>query len=206
MELGYVKTYRSLAEKGYSNKPEFLALWIHLLFLATYKEREVFFDNKIHHLKPGQIITGRKKLSAIAGIEEHKVDRILKCFESEQQIEQQSFSKFRIITICNWDKYQQSEQQIEQEMSNKWATSEQQVSTYNKDKKDKKEKKYISDLDFYNGLKETYSWVDFDAEIKKIDFWIANHPGRKKTRSFIMRWFAKIEKPLDGDIKKAWNS
>ena len=51
------------------------------------------------------------------------MERILNCFESEQQIEQQNNSKFRIISICNWDKYQNNEQQIEQPVNSHFDTA-----------------------------------------------------------------------------------
>jgi hypothetical protein len=207
MELGYVKIYRSFLDKGYFKHSEYVHLWVYLLMRASYCEKEYLFNGSLHRINPGQFITGRNQISKDTGIHRSKIERILKCFETEHQIEQVTTPKFRIITICNWGEYQQSEQVNEQQVSNKRATSEQQVSTIKKDKKDKKERnKSMSDLDFYNGLKEIFTWVDFDSEMKKIDFWIANHPGRRKTRRFVINWFNKIEKPLEGEIKKAWNA
>ena len=49
---------------------------------------------------------------------ESKVKRILKSFENEHQIEQQTANKNRLITVVNWDKYQSSEQQFEQQVNN----------------------------------------------------------------------------------------
>jgi len=58
----------------------------------------------------------------------------------------------------------------------------------------KKEK--ISDDDFLKQIKETYSWVDFELEMKKMDLWLSNNPQRKKTRKFILNWFGRKEKPI----------
>lgn len=140
MNNGYVRIYRSLTEKGYYRESEYVHLWVHLIMEATYQEKEFLFNNRIQYLKPGQFITGRKALAKKTGINESKVERILKCFEIEQQIEQQTNNKFRIITIRNWSEYQQSEQQIEQPVNNQWTTSEQPVNTTNKENKDNKEK------------------------------------------------------------------
>ena len=46
-------------------------------------------------------------------------------------------SKFSIITICNWDEYQQDEQQV----NNRRTTDEQQVNTDKNVKNDKNDKK-----------------------------------------------------------------
>ena len=139
MESGYVRIYRTLTKKGYYTQSEYVHLWVHLIMKATYRDKEYLFNNEVRNLKAGQFISGRKILSKETGIQESKVERILKCFETEQQIEQQAFNKFRIISILNWNEYQQIEQQDEQQMNNKRTTSEQQVNTINKDNKDNKE-------------------------------------------------------------------
>ena len=94
-------------------------------------------------LKPGQLITGRKSIALALHIDESKVERILKSLKSEQQIEQQTSSKNRLISITNWEFYQQSEQQNEQQVNNKRTTSEQQVNTNKNIKNDKNERKDI---------------------------------------------------------------
>ena len=135
---GYIKIFRSLKKKGYYTDSHYIHLWVHLLMCVTYQDREYMINGQIHHLKPGQCIVGRRKLASDTGIQESKVERILSTFKSEHQIEQQSFNKFRIITICNWDKYQATEQQNEQQMNSQRTASEQPVNTINKDKKEKK--------------------------------------------------------------------
>jgi hypothetical protein len=77
---------------------------------------------------PGQFTTGRKKLSIETGIKESKIERILMYFEKiEQQIEQRKSSTNRLISVINWDKYQQSEQQSEQRLNNDRTTTEQRL-------------------------------------------------------------------------------
>ena len=131
--------------QGYYSDSEYVHLWVHLIMKATYCQREYLFNNKIEHLKPGQFITGRLKLSKDTGIEPSKVERILKCFESEHQIEQQATTKFRIITILNWDEYQNDEQQNEPRVNSGRTAGEQRVNTIKKEKKEKKEKNIYAD-------------------------------------------------------------
>ena len=137
---GWIKLHRKLKEKGWYNRSEYVHLWIHLLMEANHKGKEFFFAGENIVLKPGQMVTGRKSLSAVTGISESKVQRILKCFENEQQIEQQTTNKFRLISLPNWKEYQLSEQQSEQQMNNKRTTSEQQVNTNKNDNNKKNEK------------------------------------------------------------------
>ena len=93
-------------------------------------------------MKPGQLITGRKVLSSELKIDENKVTRILKTFENEQQIEQQTSNKNRLITIVSWDVYQKGEQRNNQQVNNKRTTDEQQVNTNKNNKNIKDIKEY----------------------------------------------------------------
>lgn len=88
-------------------------------------------------IKEGQLLTGRKALSADTDIPEATIERILKYLESEHQIEQQKYTKFRVITILNWKEYQISDTK----MNNKRTTDGQQVDT---NKNDNNEKNAIS--------------------------------------------------------------
>lgn len=137
---GYIKLWRKLQEKGYYKKSEYVHLWVHILLKSNHKENEFFWNNKLEKIKAGQFITGRKALSSETGINENKIERILRTLENAQQIEQQKTNKFRVITVKNWKEYQQSEQQNEQQVNNKRTTSEQQVNTNKNDKNEENEK------------------------------------------------------------------
>ena len=71
----------------------------------------------------------RKSMASQLKISESKIYRIINDFKSEQQIEQQTSNQNSLISILNWDKYQQSEQQNEQQMNNERTTDEQPVNT-----------------------------------------------------------------------------
>jgi len=101
---------------------ELLGFWSYLLLKANHS-KNYFTPNGIK-LKEGQILTGRKAISQETGLNESKIERILSKLEIEHQIEQQKTSKYRIISIINWGKYQSSEHQIEQQVNNKRTTSE----------------------------------------------------------------------------------
>jgi len=140
MNEGWLKLHRKLKKKGYYRKSEYIHLWIHLLISANHEPKEFMFNNTIQTLQPGQLLTGRNQLAKDTGINRNSVERILKCFQNEQQIEQQTTTKFRVITIKNWKDYQQTEQVNEQQVSNKAAASEQQVSTNKNEKNIKNER------------------------------------------------------------------
>lgn len=58
----------------------------------------------------------------------------------------------------------------------------------------------LSDEEFMTALRTNpaYAHVTLDAELGKMDAWLLTHPGRKKTRRFIVSWLNKIEPPVGG--------
>jgi hypothetical protein len=148
---GYVKLYRSITRKAWYKKSEHVHLFCHLLLKASHCGYETWFNGASKILSPGQLVTGRKKLSEETGIDESKVERILIVFENEQQIEQQKTNTSRLITILNWNEYQKNEQQIEQQLNNDCTTGEQQLNTIQegikKGKKVKNAKNYTQALE-----------------------------------------------------------
>jgi len=205
---GWIKLYRQLEESSFFKDSEAVHLWITLLLKAARKKEKVFINNQIIELLPGQILTGRKKLAKETGINDSKIFRLLKMFEkSEQQIEQQTNSRYSIITIKNWTSYQQSKQQIEHIQE------------------DKKEKKNIINIPFFNKEEENLKKIlsvlskidDYPFEEKKdtdlakdllliqpdidilleqiIEWKIANRRNKKKpTQLGILYWVRKVTK------------
>lgn len=135
---GWIKIHRKILENPIICKDsDYLAVWIYLLLNATHKEIPALFKGKKIILQKGQLITGRKSMASQLKISESKIFRIINDYKSEQQIEQQTSNKNSLITILNWDKYQQIEQQNEQQVNNKRTTNEQQMNTNKNVKNDK---------------------------------------------------------------------
>ncbi len=161
---GWIKLHRSLLDKGWIKKAEYVQLWMVILLMASHDDREYFWNGKTIILQSGQLITGRKSLSEKTGINENKIERILKCFKSEQQIEQQTTSTSRLISILNWDKYQQSEQPFEQRVNNERTTSEQRVNTNKELNNDNNVK---NDNNLYNDTKIKFFNLSIEDEVWK---------------------------------------
>lgn len=185
---GWIKLHRKLSEKCWSNKPNFITLWIHLLLNANHKSKEFIWNNKIIIIKPGQFITGRDKLAKITGINRSTIDRILTSFEREHQIEQQKTNKFRLITIVNWEEYQQNEPQNEQQVSNKRATSEHKQE-YNNDNNDNNNNIYSELSSQINDIFKIF----YDTINRNINF--GNKTQRKAVEDMIrLQGFEKVKK------------
>ena len=134
--LGWVSLYREILDNPIVCKDsDHFAVWVYLLLQASHQDRKTFFNKEKIMLKRGQLITGRKSIVDHFGgknkINESKVQRILKLFENEQQIKQQTSNKNRLITILNYNNYQNNEQQNEQQVNNERTTSEHGLNTNN---------------------------------------------------------------------------
>ena len=189
---GWIKIHRQLKEKAYYKDSEFIHLWLHLLLCANHNNGEYLNGYEIIKLKKGQFVTGRKKLSLETGISESKIERILKVFESEQQIEQQTNSRSRVISILSWDKYQQSEQQTDSSRT----ASEQQVDTNNNDNNKKNDKKINTIPTFFEFLEYAKTFDKYHSNLEqplktKYDSWVANdwHDGKNNK---IKNWKSKL--------------
>lgn len=141
MTNGWIKLHRKLLDNPVVMRDgDHLAVWVWILLHSIHESRSVIFKGKSLALRPGQRTVGRKEIADDLNISESKVQRVLKFFESEQLIEQQTSSECRLITVKKWADYQKSEQQSEQQVNNNRTTSEQQVNTNKECKNGKNER------------------------------------------------------------------
>lgn len=134
---GWIKLYRKVLEDPAIKDNDYLALWIYLLLNASHQPHESVFGGQIIMLQPGQLVTGRKSIASNIRVTESKTYRMLTWLENEHLIEQRKSNQNTLVTIVNWHKYQDNEQQNEQQMNNKRTTDEQRMNTYKNDKNEK---------------------------------------------------------------------
>jgi len=217
MNNGFIKLFRCIEDSFFWNDSEAVHLWIQLLLSANHKDKEMLLSGQKVLIKSGQFVCSRNTLSLKTGINESKIQRLLKLFENEQQIEQQTNSKNRIISICNWQKYQSGEQQIEHQMNNTRTADEQQMNTNNNDKNDKneenkekdtivsKKKKYgIAGLvhlteDEYDRLVKDFGEVAVNEKIDALEYWLNKGNKSKSDNLTIRNWFRRDKKTAKED-------
>jgi DnaD/phage-associated family protein len=125
--------------------PRLFKLWMLCLLEATHKEHEQLIGKQIIKLYPGQFVTGRYALAKSYNEGAKKANRVpevtlwrwMKMLETYDFLNINSTTKFSVITINNWIKYQPNEQL----MNNKRTTNEQQVITNNNGNNGNNEKK-----------------------------------------------------------------
>lgn len=136
MNRGYVKVWRKIEDSGLMQLPNTLALFLHILFNASYKDRKLGTPNGVIELKRGQYVSGRKELASRLKQSEQEIRTSLNRLESLEIITIKSTSKFSIYTIENYGIYQDNEDTSNQQ-DNHQITSNQpsnnQQSTTNKE-------------------------------------------------------------------------
>lgn len=80
--------------------------WVDLLFLASWKDREVGFGSSIVKLKRGQIVTSLRTLMRRWKTNNTTVANTLKLFADNGMIKCYRGKSYMLITVTNYDKYQ----------------------------------------------------------------------------------------------------
>lgn len=114
--FGWVKLSRKIMRNDLwqnSGPYDQRSAWIYLLLSATYEETTIFNDasKSVIKLSPGQILTSIKSLCEKWGWGYSKVSRYLKNLEKMGMITQNRTTKYTIITLTNWSKYQDGKPQ-----------------------------------------------------------------------------------------------
>ena len=119
--MSFIKLDRALLDWRFKHKPNYVALWIHMLMKANYEPSE-FEDIQ---LSKGEFATSINHLAEDCGLSVQNVRTILKHMDG-QEITMRSTNKFTLIKIIKWDKYQCSADETNKQ-SNKQLTNNQQT-------------------------------------------------------------------------------
>lgn len=178
-DKGFIALYRSLQEHYlYPHLRKFTEFeaWIDLLLTANYKDAKILIDLEMQELKRGSFLTSELKLSFRWFWNRDRVRGFLKLLEKDLMIVKQSTKKYTIITICNYDQYQQITTTKQQQGNNRATTGQQQPDTDNKENKVNKENNLWAELvnkwlQYKTERRETYK---SDESIRKFETRLKN--------------------------------
>lgn len=147
---GWIKLHRKLLDNDLWRSEPFTRgqAWVDLLLLANHKESFFYKRGNKVIVKRGQVGRSSVELSDRWRWSRTKVSKFLKDLEKEQQISIYKSTVTQVITVVNYDEFQEKEQQTKQQKDSKKTTEEQQKNTYKNDKNNKEgkeENKYIVD-------------------------------------------------------------
>lgn len=123
MNRGYVKVYRKALDKKWLSNHKLWVVWTYCLMKASHKKTEVLVGMRVIKLEPGQFVFGLKVASKDLRIPKTTIYRILKFLKSEGNLSIKAENKFSIITVMNWERYQDTRNQNGKQVENKRKTS-----------------------------------------------------------------------------------
>ena len=117
---GWVKSYRSLDDgKHWIGKNAIsYAIFHRLIAWANYQETKVLRRGTFIKVPRGALITSSHEIAVSLELERKTVERYLALLENDGTIVQQISHRGRIITICNYERFQSNENKDNEEMSN----------------------------------------------------------------------------------------
>jgi hypothetical protein len=185
---GYLKLYRQIIDSEVFASPNALKIWIWCLCKASYKEKymtiQIGRGESSVKLDVGSFLFGRFKAEQELDLSGSMIYRWMKRFEDLGMINIVSNSHYSIITICNWETYQDTKTESEQPLNSRWTADEQPMNTNKKDKKDKNIKKEIykeRKIDYTNEIqRDSNALSNFDkAHSKAYDKALTKHVSKQ---------------------------
>jgi hypothetical protein len=134
---GWIKLHRKVIEQGWLQHGDLWRFWCWCLLKASHKAINMRVGLKEVSLLPGQFVFGRSAAGKELRMSERTVRTCLTALKTTNNVTIETTSKFSIVTICNWVKYQsnesendqQSDQQNDTQVTSIRPASDQQVTT-----------------------------------------------------------------------------
>jgi len=143
---GWIKVHRELLDKAIwrTSTVEQKAILITILLMANHKPNEWEWQGKRFSLQGGQFITSQQSLAKCAGVSIQNVKTALKRFEKYEFLTDNPTNSGRLISVVNWEHYQQMEdtpnRQPNQPLTDSQPTTNQALTTNKNVKNDKNER------------------------------------------------------------------
>lgn len=168
MGEGWVKIHRKLLKSPLAKNADAMHLWIHLLLTTNHADGQFILGSRVINIPRGSLMTGRLSLSKTTGLNQSKVQRLLVLFQEMGFIEQQTYSRYRMISITNWEQHQTREQPA----NSRRTAGEQQANT-NKNVKNVKNVKKEPEKPVYPPALNLTAWQEYisyrrEAHIRKL--------------------------------------
>lgn len=182
---GWISIHRELLNKPIwqQSTPEQRVLLITILLMANHDENTWEWKGETYKVKPGQFITSLNSIEEKAGkgISVQNIRTALKRFEKLEFLTNESTKQGRLITIVNWELYQNERTKSTKGITDSQQTANKQLTSNNNDNKDNKDNKR--------------SFGEFsNVKLSEIEHTkLINQYGDKVTKDFIEKVDAYVE-------------
>lgn len=186
----WIKIFRELLQWEWFQKAEMVQLFIYLLLKANCVDKQWQGIT----IKRGQLATSNATIRQDLRLSEQQIRTCIKRLISTGEITYKSTNRYVVITICNYDKYQEvggTTNELNNEQTNNQSTDEQRAineqSTTTKEIKNIRSKEYnIKDIKQESGSNDQLSSASDEAK--------AVEPAKPKTEKLPFK-----------EIKEMWN-
>lgn len=127
MAQGWVCVHRQLLDNPIFKNDKLFRVFMYCILKASHHSHDQLVGDTIVKIGVGQFVTGRKSISADTGLTEQNVRTALSKLEALGILTSKPTNKFSVISVTNWNRYQQANQQP----TSSQPASNQQVTTNN---------------------------------------------------------------------------
>lgn len=168
-ENGFIKLHRTLLKWEWYKNTNVKAVFLHCLLMANFEPSR--FEGI--EVPAGSFVTSYNHLAEQTGLSVMQIRVALKHLNVTQEITQSSRAKYTVITVNNWNDYQNVTQSVtsKQHSDNTQITSKQQTDNNNIRNKEYKEDKEE---------KEYYGSDEQEEDDGFFESWIINDEGHKE--------------------------
>ncbi len=217
MNSSWIRLYRKLLTDPVwlTSTPEQKAVLIAILLMANHTESEWEWMGEKFRVNPGEFVTSLESIRVASGkgISIQNVRSAIARFEKLNFLTYKATKTGRVIKVCKWDSYQQSEtatQQRDQQTGNKDLT------TNKNDKNDKKKERVVftpptlPEIQSYFAIKIAEKQLSLNAAIEAEKFlshyssngWQVGKNKMKDWKAAINGWVAREKGKLNGTPHK----
>lgn len=108
---GWIKLQRDIMSHWIAQDNEYLAVWIRMLSEANYEAQTKMFNGQVITVGRGQFIFGLDSYAEKTKVSVMRLRRLVDLLEKHQMINRVKTSKYSLISIVNYDKYQTDNRQ-----------------------------------------------------------------------------------------------
>ena len=157
---GWIKLHVDFLNWEWYQNNNTKALFLHCLLKANWKGGK--FEGEI--IPRGSFVTGRKVLAKELQMTEQEIRTALEHLISTKEITKRTTNKFTIISVTNYELYQQINQINNQRATNEQPTNNQQTTTREDNSM------YVS-----SSLERIYARAILPTEYEKIKYWLTKY-------------------------------
>ena len=191
---GFILLHRKITEWEWYQNPNTFRVFLHCLLMANFTEGR--FEGK--NIQRGQFVTSLQSLSDQTSLSIRQVRVALDHLIMTGELTSKAFSKFRIITVVNYDKYQCNDKQDDKQMTDKRQANDKQMTSkrqqYKKNNNNNNVTNYEEDVDnniFTLSDREVSQRIKEDQEIESAALNVGlmvSPSAMEKARDFVFRY------------------